>query len=165
VEAVLNQIQGSVLEFSDLLGQVSRGEIEALYVLGGDPEGWISDADAAKLDKLKLLVVQDLLASAASSKAQFVLAGAAWAEKDGTFVNHQGLAQAIHRALRGPEEARPDGRILMELAERHGMFHAPTLRKEIAGEITALAALSVGELGELGVKLEMVNSGAELQPV
>ena len=127
---------------------------KALYILGGDPEGWISDSDATKLDKLKLLVVQDLLESAASRKAHFVLPGAAWAEKDGTFVNHNGLAQAIHRGVRGPEEARPDGRILMELAEKKGMFHAPTLRKEIAGVVPALAALSVGELGELGVKLE-----------
>ena len=154
VEAVLKHVQGSVIQFSDILNQVSRGEIETLYVQGGDPEGWISPADAAKLDKLKLLVVQDLLASPASAKAHFVLAGAAWAEKDGTFVNHQGLAQAIHRALRGPEEARPDGRILMELAERHGMFHAPTLRKEIAATIPTLAGLAAGELGELGVLLE-----------
>ena len=34
----------------------------------------------------------------------------AWAEKEGTFVNHKGLAQAIHRGLRGPEGSRPDGR-------------------------------------------------------
>ena len=154
VEAVLKQVQGSVIEFASILDGVSRGEIDTLFVLGGDPEGWISDADAAKLDKLKLLIVQDLLESAASAKAHFVLPGAAWAEKDGTFVNHNGLAQAIHRGLRGPEEARPDGRILMELAERKGLFHAPTLRKEIGGAVPALAALSVGELGELGVKLE-----------
>lgn len=164
VEAVIQQVQGSVLSFSEILNQVTRGDVEALYVLGGDPEGWISDADAAKLDKLKLLVVQDLLASVASSKAHYVLAGAAFAEKDGTFVNHNGLAQAIHRGLRGPEEARPDGRILMELAERHGMFHAATLRKEIAGAVPALAALAVGELGEFGVKLDSAGK-AEMQTV
>lgn len=164
VEEVIKQIQGSVIEFKDLLNQVSSGGIEALFVLGGDPEGWISDADVSKLDKLKLLVVQDLLASAASAKAQFVLPGGAWAEKDGTFVNHKGLAQGIHRALRGPEEARPDGRILLELAERPGMFHAATLRKEIAAAVPALAALAVGDLGERGVLLESAASKAELQP-
>lgn len=163
VEAVLKQIQGSVIQFQDLLNQVSRGEVESLYVLGGDPEGWISESDAAKLDKLKLLVVQDLLASAASAKAHFVLPGGAWAEKDGTFVNHKGLAQAIHRALRGPVEARPDGRILLELAERSGMFQAPALRREIAAAIPGLAGLAVGELGELGVLLDEPKA-AELQP-
>lgn len=39
----------------------------------------------------------------------------------------------------------------MVLNWRKGLFHAPTLRKEIAGAVPALAALSVGELGELGV--------------
>lgn len=164
VEAVIQHVQGSVLSFGDLMGPVSRGEIDALYVLGGDPEGWISDADVVKLDKLKLLVVQDLLASVASDRAHFVLAGAAWAEKDGTFVNHNGLAQAIHRGLRGPEEARPDGRVLMELAERPGMFQAVTLRKEIGKTIPALAALAVGELGEFGVMLESTGA-TELQTV
>jgi len=165
VEAVLKQIQGEVIEFTNVLDQVSRGEIETLFVLGGDPEGWISDADVAKLDKLKLLVVQDLLASAASAKAQFVLAGAAWAEKDGTFVNHKGLAQAIHRGLRGPGEARPDARILLELSERTAMFNAPALRKEIASEIPGLAALGVGDLGEFGVLLGTADAkAAELQP-
>lgn len=164
VEAVIKQIQGSVIEFKDLLNQVSSGGIEALFVLGGDPEGWISDADVSKLDKLKLLVVQDVLASAASAKAQFVLPGGAWAEKDGTFVSHKGLAQAIHRALRGPEEARPDGRILLELAERSGMFHASTLRKEVAAAVPALAALAAGDLGELGVMLESATPKSELQP-
>ncbi len=164
VEAVLKQVQGAVIEFSSVLDQISRGVIESLFVLGGDPEGWISDADVAKLDKLKLLVVQDLLESAASRKAQFVLAGGAWAEKEGTFINHNGLAQAIHRGLRGPEEARPDGRVLMELADRKGLFNAPALRKEIAEAIPALAALSVGELGEEGVVLSSV-AAQEPQPV
>lgn len=164
VEAVLKQVQGSVIEFSSVLNQIAKGEIEVLYVLGGDPEGWISDADLPKLDKLKLLVVQDLLASAASAKAQFVLAGGAWAEKDGTFVNFKGLAQSIHRGLRGPGEARPDGRVLMELSEKPGMFQAPALRKEIAKAVPALAALSAGELGEFGVPLETAAAKSELQP-
>ena len=164
VEAVLKHFEGTVLPFSTVLDEIHRGEVGALYVLGGDPEGWISDTDAGKLDKLKLLVVQDLLVSAASQKAHFVLAGSAWAEKEGTFVNHSGLAQSIHRALRGPEGSRPDGRILMELLGRSGLFHAASLRKEIAGAIPELAAIGAGELGELGVLLASA-SAAEPQPV
>ncbi|WP_010587669.1 molybdopterin-dependent oxidoreductase [Schlesneria paludicola] len=164
VEAVLKHFGGQVVTQSAILEQVTRGSIDTLYVLGGDPEGWIDAADIGKLDKLKTLIVQDLIATPASDKAQFVLAGAAWAEKDGTFVNHAGLAQAIHRGLRGPEFSRPDGRILMELAGRHGLFHASTLRQEIAGEIPALAALKVGDLSEEGVLLSSTGA-ATLQPV
>ena len=164
VEAVLKQIEGKVVPFSTILDQVGRGEIESLFILGGDPEGAVAAADVGKLDKLKLLVVQDLLVSPVTAKAQFVLAGSAWAEKEGTFVNHAGLAQAIYRGLRGPEGSRPDGRILMELLGRSGLFHASTLRQEIAGAIPELAALIVGDLGEDGVLLSAAGK-AELQPV
>ena len=164
VEAVLQHFEGKIITQSALLDQIGRGLIDTLFVLGGDPEGTIADADVAKLSKLKLLIVQDLLASAVTDQAHFVLAGGAWAEKDGTFVNHKGLAQAIHRGLRGPDASRADGRILMELAGRSGLFHAATLRQEIAGEIPELATLLVGELGESGVLLSPTGTGA-LQPV
>lgn len=163
VETVLNHFERDVVSFAAITDQIGRGEIDCLFVLGGDPQGWISAEDAGKLDKLKLLIVQDILGSAASDKAQFVLPGAAWAEKDGTFINHNGLAQAIHRGLRGPEESRPDGRILMELLGRSGLFHAATMRQEIAGEIRELAALIVGDLGEDGVLLT-TTTRAEPQP-
>jgi hypothetical protein len=54
----------------------------------------------------------------------------------------------------------------MDLSERKGLFHAPTLRSEIGREIPALAALSIGELGELGVMLQtpIVTEKPRLQP-
>lgn len=163
VEAVLKHFTGEVTQFESILDQIEKGGIDSLFVLGGDPQGWISTESAATLDRLKVLIVQDILESVASNKAHFVLAGSTWAEKDGTFVNHDGLAQAIHRALRGPEENRQDGRILMELLQRRGLFNAPALRREIASEIPELAALGVGELGDQGVLLK-VTAKPELQP-
>jgi NADH-quinone oxidoreductase subunit G len=68
-------------------------------------------------------------------------------------VNHSGLAQAACGAVRCPGDARADGRILMELSERKGLFNAMTLRKEIAKSVPALAALGLGDLGEHGVKI------------
>jgi hypothetical protein len=53
----------------------------------------------------------------------------------------------------------------MELGGRTGLFNAPALRKEIAVEVPALAALAVGNLGEQGVLLESAKpKEAELQP-
>ena len=165
VEAVLSHFAGGVVAFSTILDQIQKGEVDSLYVLGGDPDGWIRDEDLATLDKLKLLVVQDLLASPASAKAQFVLPGSAWAEKEGTFINHKGLAQAIHRGLRGPEGSRPDGRILFDLLGRGGLFHAASLRQEIAKEIPALAAIGAGDLGEHGVLLSSAKTEVGSSPV
>lgn len=153
VELVLQQFQGEVIAFETVANRVAQGQFEALFVLNADPEATFSDEFVSAAGKLKLLVVQDLLSSPLSDAAHFVLAGSAWAEKDGTFVNHAGLAQAIQRGLRGPGDARPDGRILWELNARRGLFRAATVRQEIAGEVAGLAALILGDLGEQGVLL------------
>ena len=160
VEAILKQFQGEVIGFDAIASKLASGKLEGLYLLNADPAVKFSEAFVSAASKLKLLVVEDLLASPLTAAAHYVLAGGAWAEKDGTVVNHSGLAQGIARALRGPGEARPDGRILWELNERKGLFRAATVRQEMASEVAGLAALIVGDLGEYGVKL----TGAETAP-
>lgn len=166
VEGVLEHFQGSVISFETIASQVSTGQFEGLFVLNSDPEASWSDELIQAAGKLKLLVVQDLLESPLTQQAGYVLAGSAWAEKEGTFVNHNGLAQGIFRGLRGPGEARPDGRILWELSERKGLFRASTVRQEIANEIKTFAPLILGDLGEHGVMLKSsdVPAAKELQP-
>jgi NADH-quinone oxidoreductase subunit G len=151
VEAVLKHFQGSIVPAGDVLGGVASGTFDTLYIVSGDPAGWIDEAKAASLSKVKLLAVQDILKSPITERAHYVLAGGSFAERDGTFINHAGLAQAINRSIRGPGEAWSDGRILWDLTGRQGLFQAPLLRKEIATEIPELAALAAGQLGEFGV--------------
>lgn len=151
VETILRHFAGPVIGLEEILGQIDRGEIESLYLFGGDPQTWITPEQAAGLKRLKLLVVQDLLPSPASAVANFVLPGGSFAEREGTFVNHAGLAQAIQRAIVPPEDAWPDGRILWQLSGRRGLFHAPTLRQEMAVEISALGPLASGDVGEFGI--------------
>ncbi len=147
------QPPGTFLDWDEVLRQARDGAIRTFYVIAGYREPWITDDQAAALRDVPLLVVQDILPSRVSALAKYVLPGGSFAEKDGTFVNHAGLAQAIRAAIRPPGDARPDGRILMELSERRGLFHAPTIRQEIAREMPAFAALAVGELGEQGAWL------------
>jgi NADH-quinone oxidoreductase subunit G len=150
VAAILQHFEGKLVSFDEIKADLAAGHVEALYAVGGYRLPWLTDSDRPWLSSLKLLIVQDILPSPASALAQYLLPGGSFAEKDGTFVNHAGLSQEIHRAVRGPGESRPDGRILWELAGRRGLFHAPTLRAEIGTEIEALAALRVGRLGSLG---------------
>jgi NADH-quinone oxidoreductase subunit G len=153
VSAILQHFEGKVVTFDEIKSQLAAGTVEALYAVGGYAQPWLTDADRSWLAAIKLLIVQDILPSPGSELAQFVLPGGSFAEKDGTFVNHAGLAQEIHRSVRGPGEAWPDGRILWELSERRGLFHAPTLRTEIGTEIESLTVLRPGRLGTLGRKL------------
>lgn len=154
VEAVLKHFAKSPMSMSDLLSQASGGKLDVLYLVGGDPNGWITSQQADAVKKASLVVVQDILPSAVSPLAQYLLPGGTFAERDGVFVNHAGLAQEIHRSVRCPEGARPDGRILWDLSGRAGLFNAAQLRKEIAAQIPALAALHAGKLGDYGVWLK-----------
>jgi NADH-quinone oxidoreductase subunit G len=153
VELVLKNFANAPLTFGDMLAMAATGEIEALYMVGGDPAGWITSEQAAGLEKVPLLIVQDLLHSPVSRLATFLLSGGSFAERDGTFVNHAGLAQEIRRSVRGPDGSRPDNRILWDLAGRTGLYQAAALRREIAQKISALAALAAGNLGDHGVLL------------
>jgi NADH-quinone oxidoreductase subunit G len=155
VDAILNQFTGNVATMGDLLGQAMAGDFAALYLVGGDPAGWFKEKQAASLENVETVIVQDILPSAASERATFVLPGGSFAERDGTFVNHAGLAQEIHRTIRSPGEAKPDGRILWDLAGRRGLFNVPALRKEISEKVRGLGPLSAAKLGEYGVRLEL----------
>ena len=153
VEAVLQHFQGSIINIGDILGDAAEGRIDTMYFVGGDPRGGLDEAHAAALAKVKTLIVQDILPSPVSARAHIVLAGGSLAEREGTFVNHAGLAQAIKRSIRSPDDARPDGRILWELGNRKGLFNAKTLRIEIASALIAFAAMLACELSESGVRV------------
>jgi NADH-quinone oxidoreductase subunit G len=153
IEMILHHFAGTATPMGDILGRAASGEFGAVYCVGGDPQGWINDEQAAALEKPETVVVQDILASAATKRATVVLPGGSFAERDGTFVNHAGLAQGISRTIHGPGDARPDNRILWELAGRRGLFNLRSLRKEMGEAIPALAALASGELGPEGVRL------------
>ncbi len=149
VEAVLKHYQGEVIPSGRIL---DAGTYDTLFIVGGDPHAEVNTATASKVGKVKTLAVLDLLASPLTTKAHYVFAGGSFAERDGSFVNHSGLVQAINRSLQGPLEARPDGRILSELAGRGAMFNAAKLRAEIAKALPeAFGSLGDGKLGEYGV--------------
>jgi NADH-quinone oxidoreductase subunit G len=155
VEEVLRYFQGEVMGVDEVLR--GAGRLKALYLTAGySPRAgeWLAADQVEGLRQVPLLVVQDLFPSPASAAARYVLPAASFAEKDGTFVNHAGLAQALHWAVRPPRGCRTDGQVFLDLMERPGLLHAPTLRAELAGEVPYFAPLSAADLGEHGVRLE-----------
>lgn len=156
VEEVLRHFEGEVVGFDVMLQLAGAGKLKALYLTAGySPRAseWISEEQAKALSNVPLLVVQDLFESGATVHASYLLPAASFAEKDGTFVNHANLAQAVRRAVRPERLPRHDGQILMELAQRRGLFHAATLRQMLAGDIAYFAPLASGDLGDRGVTL------------
>ncbi len=157
VEAVLGRFQGKVIGFEEVVHSAAEGRVQALYLTAGYPPrsgGWASEAQAEAIQKVPLVVCHDILPSPVSAFAHYLLPGATFAEKEGTFVNHSGLAQAVQWGVTPTGECRTEGQVFLELLQRRGLAHAPTLRKEMAGEIKTFAPLASGDLGEYGIPLE-----------
>jgi NADH-quinone oxidoreductase subunit G len=163
VAAVLRHFQSEEVPFDDVLEDATSGALKAAYVAHNGPGVWLNDSQIQSLMKTQYLVVQDILSSRLTDLATVVLPGASFAEKDGTFVNHAGLAQMIKRAIRCPAEGYTDGRIFMELAGRSGLFNARVVRQEMSGVIPYFAPLAVGDLGLYGVRLEQPAGVAAMQ--
>jgi NADH-quinone oxidoreductase subunit G len=98
---------------------VEAGRVKALYVLDPGPTGSIGDVSwliaAKEAGKVPLLVVQGVLLSDLAKAADVVLPGAAWVEKDASYVNMDGRLQAASRAMAPPGEAQEDWKILSDV--------------------------------------------------
>lgn len=151
VEEVLRQFEGTVIPYSDMIDAAFRGEVSAMFVTGGYPDKGTLKLFAEKPADL-LLAVIDIFHGPATSHGQFAFPATAFSEKEGTYVNHAGLAQLVHRACRPPGETRTEGQLFADLAGRRGLFNAAAVRKELAAEVPYFAKLAEG-IGDLGVTL------------
>ena len=153
VEEVLRHFQGELVTWQAIVDAAARGEVQALYLTAGyppRPEPWCTAEQVAALKRVPLLIVQAMFDSPLNEAARYVLPASSFAEKDGTFVNHANLAQAIHWSVRASGNTKTDGQIALDLLQRRGLIHAPTIRKELAAEVPFFAALAE-DLGDHGI--------------
>jgi NADH-quinone oxidoreductase subunit G len=153
VEAVLAHFEGEARSFNVM----SDESAAAVVVVGGYPDPALV-ADQLKVWEVGgLLAVQDFFPTALTAKAGFVLPATAVYERDGTFVNHAGLAQTFSRAVRPPVEARTELQVAFDLLGRRGLVQAASIRRELAAAIPAFAGLADEKPAKGGKKLELVT--------
>jgi NADH-quinone oxidoreductase subunit G len=80
--------------------------VDLLWLLGAD------EFDTARIGINTFVVYQGHHGDRGAARADVVLPGAAYTEKDGTYVNTEGRVQRGYRALLPPGDAREDWRIL-----------------------------------------------------
>ncbi len=109
-----------------ILRGATQGEIEALYLLGAD------EIDMARLGSA-FVVYQGHHGDAGAARADVVLPGAAYTEKNATYVSTEGRVQLGRLAVFPPGEARQDWKILRALSDAMGV----TLPYDSLGEVRA----------------------------
>ena len=153
---MLTKLQGEVIPFATVLPEF--GSLSAVWFAGGYPNpDWVNDAVTAPHSPPSLLVVQDFFATKLSEAATYFIPATAGFEKDGTFVNHAGLAQSFPRASKASPETRGELQLALDLANRKGLANVATVRKDVAKAMPAFAALADVKLPATGKRLELAT--------
>jgi NADH-quinone oxidoreductase subunit G len=97
-------------DVAGIVDGAQQGEIDFIYSLGADelPFGKLGSA---------FLVYQGSHGDAGAHRADVILPGAAYTEKDGLYVNFEGRVQEAERATFPPGEAKEDWAILRTLSD------------------------------------------------
>jgi formate dehydrogenase major subunit len=97
-------------------------KIKAYYIMGEDPVQ--SDPNSAEvreaLDKMELVIVQDIFMNKTSLHADVILPATSWGEHEGVFSCADRGFQRFHKAIEPKGDAKPDWQIISEVATAMG---------------------------------------------
>jgi NADH-quinone oxidoreductase subunit G len=135
---------------------IKSGKIKTLIVHGENVVKYgVTEELLAKLD---LLVVIDTLPNKVTELAHYVLPGATFAEKRGTFINARNRLQRLNAAIPSPGIARPEWQtfaaLLNELGGDGGYLTIEDVFADMARLLAPLAGLNLSKIGDLGVELK-----------
>ena len=124
----------------EILDGATKGEVEVVYLLGAD------EIDMGRLGQA-FVIYQGHHGDAGAHRADVVLPGAAYTEKNGTYVNTEGRVQLARLAAFPPGDAREDWTILRALADAIGV----DVGFNSFDELQAAMIAEVPALGEEGL--------------
>jgi predicted molibdopterin-dependent oxidoreductase YjgC len=148
-----------------MLAEARAGRIHGLWIQGedivqSDPnEALVREA----VDKLDLLIVQELFFTETARYAHLILPAAGVLEQEGTFTNGERRIQRVRPAVAPPGDARPDWEVVRDLARELGADwqypNAGYVMEEIARVCPALfGGVSYARLGAGGLQWPCPNA-------
>lgn len=121
--------------------KIETGALKALYVIGENP--LLADVHMnhtkTLLEKLNLLVVQDIFLTETAQLADVVLPACSWGEVDGTYTNTDRRIQRVRKAVEAHPNVKEDWEILCELSTIMGYPMKYNSSEEIWDEVRKLA--------------------------
>ena len=128
------------LDVEAMLDAASAGKLDVVYLLGAD------EIDMGRLGEA-FVIYQGSHGDRGAHRADVILPGAAYTEKDATYVNTEGRVQMTARAVFPPGEGREDWTILRALSAVLGKTlpfdNAPQLRAAMFAAHPHLALLDM----------------------
>ena len=142
----------------EMMNAAADGTMKAIYIMGENP--MMSDPDLNHvregLEKLDLLVVQDIFLSETAQLADVVLPATSFAEKDGTFTNTERRIQRVRKAVDAPGQSRVDWEIVSDVARRMGYDmnwpDASAIMDEIASVAPIYGGIAYDRVDDVGLQ-------------
>ena len=146
------------LTLMEMMAAAGSGAIKAIYIMGENP--LLSDPDLQhvkkELQKLDLMIVQDLFLTETAQLADVVLPVASFAEKEGTFSNTERRVQRVRKAIEPPGEAKTDWEVICAISNKIGYPMNYSSAQEIFEEIVKVtpsyAGISYERLEKQGIQ-------------
>lgn len=146
------------LTLMEMMAAAGSGAIKALYIMGENP--LLSDPDLQhvkkELQKLDLMIVQDIFLTETAQLADVVLPVTSFAEKEGTFSNTERRVQRVRKALEPPGEAKTDWEVICAISNKIGYPMNYSSAQEIFEEVVKVtpsyAGISYERLEKQGIQ-------------
>ena len=103
------------------------------------------------------VTTSDLFQSKLTAFAKAVIPATSSFEKDGTFVNRNGLSQSFRRAVNPGKEVRNELQIGFDLSGRKGLVTINAVRAELAKAMPQFAGLAAVKEPTRSAKLELAT--------
>lgn len=110
------------MKIPEMFDAALAGRLKALYVFGEDIAQTDPDSGrvVAAMEACELVISQEIFLSRTAERADVVLPGSSFLEKDGTFVNFDRRFQRVRAALPPPGRARSDFEVIAAVARALG---------------------------------------------
>lgn len=130
--------EGKENGIKDLLQTALERKLKALYLIGENSSLTSPAFGGQALDKIPLLIVQDLFLTETAEKAHVVLPACAFVEKGGTFTNLERRVQKLNPLRPSLHQSKPDFDIFLSLLR--------LLEHPIPGETTEAVFEEIGRV-------------------
>jgi len=144
-----------------------EGKLKAIWIIGEDVVQ--TDPNTQKvikaLEKIDLVIVQELFMTETAKYADVILPGASFLEKSGTFTNGERRIQAVREVVEPIGNAKVDGQIIVDIMNKMGYnqpdYNAKTLLEEISKIVPFFAGVKWEELGVTGKQWPVTPQGVD----
>ncbi len=121
-------------DVAGILDGAEKGDIDVVYLLGAD------EIDTARLGK-SFVIYQGHHGDAGAHRADVILPGAAYTEKNATYVNTEGRVQRTRLAVFPPGDAKEDWTVIRALSEVLGQKLPYDTLAELRGRLVEANSL------------------------